>query len=114
MSVVQSNARFSNELASPMRANSLLAGEERTARLDDIAIAPSVKSVLVVDVGGTTVKNLADGPEQVSTQVSLRADDDAAADGLRVQDARDGWNYEAVSIGYPGPVSAGKPVSGPL
>ncbi len=38
-----------------MRANSLLAGEERTRR-DDIAIASSVKSVLVVDVGGSSIK----------------------------------------------------------
>ncbi len=47
-----------------MRANSLVAGGERTARLDDIAIAPSIKSVLVVDVGGTSVKILATGQSE--------------------------------------------------
>ena len=44
-----------------MRANSLLAGEERTTRHDDIAIASSVKSVLVIDVGGSSIKILATG-----------------------------------------------------
>jgi glucose-6-phosphate isomerase len=95
-----------------MRANSLLAGEERTARLDDIAIAPSVKSVLVVDVGGTSVKILATGqsesrsfpsgptmtPGQMISEVKKLAED---------------WNYDAVSIGYPGPVVGGRPIMDP-
>jgi glucose-6-phosphate isomerase len=95
-----------------MRANSLLASEERTARRDDIAIAPSVKSVLVVDVGGSSIKILATGqterrsfpsgptltPARMISEVKKLAED---------------WNYDAVSIGYPGPVVDGRPMAEP-
>jgi polyphosphate glucokinase len=72
----------------------------------------SVKSVLAVDVGGTSVKILATGqserrsfssgptltPRRMVTQVKKLAGD---------------WTYDVVSIGYPGPVLRGRPIAEP-
>ena len=44
-------------------------------------------NVLVIDVGGTSVKILATGQERAA-EVSVRADLDAEADGRRSQEAR--------------------------
>jgi polyphosphate glucokinase len=69
-------------------------------------------NVLVVDVGGTNVKVLATGqsagkkfpsgptltPEQMVAEVKKLVAD---------------WTYEAVTIGYPGPVLHGRPVAEP-
>ena len=68
--------------------------------------------ILVVDVGGTHVKILATGQETVRKFVSgssLTAEKMVAG----VLKAAEGWKYEVVSIGYPGPVLRGKPVSEP-
>jgi polyphosphate glucokinase len=68
--------------------------------------------VLVVDVGGTHVKILATGQEARREFVSgptLTAEEMVAG----VRTAAEGWKFEAVSIGYPGPVIHGKPVSEP-
>jgi polyphosphate glucokinase len=68
--------------------------------------------VLVIDVGGHNVKILATGrdvprkfpsgstftPEQMVTRVKQLAED---------------WQYDVVSIGYPGPIRQGKPVVEP-
>ncbi len=71
-----------------------------------------VKNVLVVDIGGTSVKILASGhkihrsfpsgpkltpKEMVSGVKRLAAD----------------WTYDAASIGYPGPVLHGRPIAEP-
>ena len=68
--------------------------------------------ILVIDVGGTHVKLLAtahkkllkipSGPKMTPTRMvaAVRA---ATAD----------WEYDAVSIGYPGPVVRGRPISEP-
>jgi polyphosphate glucokinase len=72
----------------------------------------SVKSVLAVDVGGSSVKILATGqserrsfssgptltPRRMVTQVKKLAGD---------------WTYDVVSIGYPGPVLHGRPIAEP-
>jgi len=68
--------------------------------------------VLVVDVGGTHVKILATGQEirrKFVSGSSLTAEKMVA----EVLKAAEGWKYEVVSIGYPGPVLRGKPVSEP-
>lgn len=68
--------------------------------------------MLVVDVGGTNVKILATGQEarrKFPSGPKLTAETMVA--GVR-QLAAD-WTYEAVSIGYPGPVSRGRIVSEP-
>jgi len=68
--------------------------------------------VLVIDVGGTHVKILATGEEAARKFVSGPAmTPSQMADG--VTKAAQGWDYQAVSIGYPGPVLRGRPVAEP-
>ncbi len=86
-------------------------GPARRARAA-VAKKSLVKSVLVVDIGGTSVKILASGQkthrsfpsgpkltpkEMVSGVKGLAAD----------------WAYDAVSMGYPGPVLRGRPIAEP-
>ncbi len=62
--------------------------------------------ILVVDVGGTNVKLLASGQRTVRKFRSgpeLTAKQTVAS----VVEAAKGWKYDAISIGYPGPVSRG-------
>ena len=73
---------------------------------------PRVKSILVIDVGGTSVKILATGqtesrsfrsgpkltPRQMVSKVKKLAAD---------------WTYDVISIGYPGPVLGGRPAAEP-
>jgi polyphosphate glucokinase len=71
-----------------------------------------MKKILVIDVGGTNIKVLAtghrlarkipSGPKMTPTKM-VRMVIEAVAD----------WDYDAVSIGYPGPVKNGKPVTEP-
>jgi polyphosphate glucokinase len=74
---------------------------------------PRVKGVLVIDVGGTSVKILATGqtesrsfrsgptltPRQMVSKVKKLAAD---------------WAYDGISIGYPGPVLGGRPAAEPV
>ncbi len=67
---------------------------------------------LVIDVGGTHVKLLATGrkkPIEIVSGPGMTAREMVAA----VRRATAGWKYEAVSIGYPGPVAHGHPLSEP-
>ncbi|MGE5243414.1 MAG: ROK family protein [Betaproteobacteria bacterium] len=68
--------------------------------------------VLVVDVGGTHVKVLATG-RRTPIKISSGPDLTAAKMVRAVRKAAAGWSYDVVSIGYPGPVLHGKPVSEP-
>jgi polyphosphate glucokinase len=69
-------------------------------------------NVLVVDVGGTHVKILATGQKErrefASGPTMTPAEMVAGVLG-----AAEGWDYDVVSIGYPGPVLRGKPVAEP-
>ena len=68
--------------------------------------------VLVVDVGGNHVKILVTGqeaPREFASGPSMTAEEMVSG----VLKAAEGWKYDAVSIGYPGPVLRGKPVSEP-
>ena len=68
--------------------------------------------VLAVDVGGTHVKVLATGqeaPREFSSGPTLTAEQMVAC----VKTVAAGWTYDAVSIGYPGPVLYGRPVAEP-
>jgi polyphosphate glucokinase len=81
-------------------------------RRDALPKTSLVKNVLVVDIGGTSVKIVASGhkthrsfpsgpkltPKEMVTGVKRLATD---------------WTYDAVSIGYPGPVLHGRPVAEP-
>jgi polyphosphate glucokinase len=68
--------------------------------------------VLVADVGGTHVKVLATGqqaPREFSSGPTLTAGQ--MVDGVKTIAAE--WKYDAVSIGYPGPILHGRPVVEP-
>jgi len=68
--------------------------------------------ILVVDVGGTHVKVLATGrrdPIKIPSGPSLTPRKMVRL----VRRATAAWAYDVVSIGYPGPVVHGKPVSDP-
>ena len=69
-------------------------------------------NVLVIDVGGTHVKILATGQEEhreLPSGPALTAEQMVRG----VKDLAGDWKYEAVSIGYPGPVLHGRPVLDP-
>ena len=70
------------------------------------------KKILVIDVGGTHVKALVTGqkdPVKIPSGPKMTA-------RKMVKDVRKvaaGWEYSAVSIGYPGPVIHGRPLCDP-
>src|SRR5262245_29682237 len=69
-------------------------------------------NVLVVDVGGTTVKILATGqdePQRFPSSPTLTADQMVGG----VKKLAGDWKYDAVSIGYPGPVIKNRPLADP-
>lgn len=70
--------------------------------------------ILVIDIGGSHVKVLRSGCELDE----VRRADSGSAMGPRemvaaVRELAQGWEFEAVSIGYPGPVRAGRPAAEP-
>ena len=70
-------------------------------------------SVLVIDVGGTHVKVLATGRKE---PIKIPSGPKMTAKKM-VEDVRQavaGWKYSAVSIGYPGPVVRGQPMTEPF
>src|ERR1700730_9940357 len=68
--------------------------------------------ILVIDVGGTHIKLLATGRKE---PVKIPSDAQMTASHMvhLVRKAVVGWKYDVVSIGYPGPVVHGRPVSEP-
>jgi polyphosphate glucokinase len=69
-------------------------------------------NILVIDVGGSHVKILATG------QTERRKFDSGPAMTVQmmvegVKKAAEGWPFDAISLGYPGPVLRGRPVSEP-
>ena len=97
-----------------MDANSRLASLRRTEQPNRAARArtsPSRK-VLVVDVGGTSIKILATGHHELRSFASGRTlTPRRMVSGVKKL-ARD-WAYDAVSIGYPCPVLHGRPIAEP-
>jgi polyphosphate glucokinase len=74
--------------------------------------SPEAHKVLVVDVGGTHVKILATGekePRKIDSGPTMTA-------RLMVEEVKklaQGWTYDAIAIGYPGPVVHGRPLHEP-
>jgi predicted NBD/HSP70 family sugar kinase len=68
--------------------------------------------ILVVDVGGTHIKAIATGRK---TPIKIPSGSDVTPRIMvrRLLTAVKGWDFDAVSIGYPGAVLHGKPVSDP-
>jgi polyphosphate glucokinase len=69
-------------------------------------------NVLVVDIGGTHVKVLASG-ETESRQFDSGPALLPKPMALRSQKITEGWSYDVVSIGYPGPVLRNRPIAEP-
>lgn len=68
--------------------------------------------ILVIDVGGTHVKVLASGQRkrrQIDSDRTMTPAKMVAA----VRELVAGWKYDVITIGYPGPVSRGRPVRDP-
>ena len=68
--------------------------------------------ILVIDVGGTNVKVLATGHDETLRIASGRMLTPAGM-VKKVKEATEGWEYEVVSIGYPGFVFRGRPICDP-
>ena len=68
--------------------------------------------VLVIDVGGTHVKILATGH---SDKREFASGPKMGAEQMvsRVRELANGWSYDVVSVGYPGPVLHNRPVADP-
>jgi len=67
------------------------------------AKTPNRMKILVLDIGGTHVKLLATGQKK-DTEFASGSGLTPKKMVARVKKLAEGWNYEAVSIGYPGPV----------
>jgi polyphosphate glucokinase len=68
--------------------------------------------VLVIDVGGTSIKLLATG-RRTPLKIPSGPRMTAARMVRLVRAATSRWNYSAITIGYPGPVKRGRPVREP-
>jgi len=69
-------------------------------------------NILVIDVGGTHVKILASGEKdkrEIDSGPTLTARQMVSS----VKKLADGWEYDVVSIGYPGPVVHDRPMAEP-
>jgi polyphosphate glucokinase len=76
-------------------------------------MAKSSHKILVLDVGGTNIKVQATGqkqPRKIPSGPGMTAKDMVRD----VKAATRDWKYDRVSIGYPGPVTAGHPMREPV
>ncbi|MBK7595288.1 MAG: ROK family protein [Gemmatimonadetes bacterium] len=82
--------------------------------MNSIPTVPEVspRSVLVVDIGGTHVKILVSGKRKCRSADSgpLLTPEGVVA---MVQELAGDWQYDAISIGYPGPVAEDRPTLDP-
>ena len=69
-------------------------------------------NILAIDVGGTNVKILATGQREVR-RIPSGPQMTPKLMVEQVKETAKEWEYEAISIGYPGPVVDGKPVLEP-
>lgn len=88
------------------------ASKGQRSRQNRAAARSSAKKVLVVDVGGTSVKILATGQDERRSFSSGPALTPAKMVS-EVKKRSTDWTYDAVSIGYPGPVLRGRPIAEP-
>jgi polyphosphate glucokinase len=95
-----------------MHPSSMPAVEDEPTRQVDVAMKLPVKAVLVVDVGGTSVKILA---TEQSERRSFLSGPALTPERMvaEVKELAGDWNYDVISIGYPGPVLHGRPVAEP-
>jgi polyphosphate glucokinase len=69
--------------------------------------------ILVIDIGGTNIKLLASGQR---TPIKVPSGPHLTPRQMveEVLEATEGWSFDAVSIGYPGPVARNKPTKEPV
>ncbi len=72
----------------------------------------NVSKILVIDIGGTNVKILATGQKEVR-KIPSGATLTPARMVAEVKKNSADWEYEAISIGFPGPVVHGRPLREP-
>ena len=68
--------------------------------------------VLIIDIGGTHVK-VASSDKRVPIKIVSGPTMAAAQMAQQVLAATEGWKYDCVSIGYPGPVVHDRPLAEP-
>lgn len=70
------------------------------------------RKILAIDVGGTHIKVLATGQKE---EIKIASGPRMTAKRMvkEVREATKDWEYEVISIGYPGPVIHGHPLSEP-
>jgi polyphosphate glucokinase len=86
--------------------------EAALRRCDGPVILPCVK-ILVIDVGGSNVKLLATG-RRSPIKVPSGPDFTPRLMVEEVREATAGWKYDAITIGYPGPVTRNRPAKEPV
>lgn len=66
------------------------------------------KRILTIDIGGSSVKAMT---EREREKRSFDSGTDLSAKEMvaKVRDLTSDWTYDAVSVGYPGPVFANRP-----
>ena len=75
-------------------------------------MAPRNRRILVIDVGGTTIKvSHSEQPDPVKIPSGPTMTARAMVTAVKKTTAQ--WKYDAVSIGYSGPVANGKPATEP-
>ncbi|MBK7584844.1 MAG: ROK family protein [Myxococcales bacterium] len=74
---------------------------------------PAARDILVIDVGGNNVK-VALGDHEQPLKVPSGREMTAEQMVADVKKATESWKYEAVSIGFPGPVKSGRPGREPV
>src|SRR5262249_37188105 len=70
------------------------------------------RAILVIDIGGTHVKLELSTPRK-HCQFESGPKLTAKAMVAKIKDVTDGWAYDVVSVGYPGPVAANRPITEP-
>jgi polyphosphate glucokinase len=83
--------------------------------IEDLRFSPkkSIARILTVDIGGSSVKVLASGQTETRKRRSGKKLTPAKMVEI-VQNLAEGWDYEAISIGYPGLVGDQGPSSEPI
>jgi polyphosphate glucokinase len=98
------------------RKKSLDVAKRKRARMqgehDESAPGSLTKHVLVIDVGGSSVKILVTG-QTVARSFKSGSKLTPKQMVARVKKLAAGWTYDVVSIGYPGPVLAGRVIAEP-
>lgn len=76
-------------------------------------MTPTLRRILVIDIGGSSIKLLATGqkrPIKIASGPMTTPTDMVAA----VREAAARWHYDFVSIGFPGPVVSDAPIAEPV